>query len=367
MPLDPRNNGLSNRSSKSHPRAAYRHRPGPHRQPPRPAVTVPMSLHVHPAALVPSVSPELGHLVDQHLLHPFLDAPPRPPFNSSHSGVDVTGSLVAPLSLAVFLPQFGHLGGYSPPFPISAPSMVPHARLRRPHVADAGHQDRFRPKLPHQPERESRMSKHTSRYSVRLFYSYSHKDSSYRQSIEDSLSILRRNQLLTTWSDVIIVPGRPISSRIRKEMDRADIMVFLLSHNFLASDPCMEEWGIAKVRSATDLLVRIPIILTDCPWPDLLDGDDIKALPNDGHPLDDFDSQPKAWTQIYNGIKSTIVALRSTFSPKPEFYQGISKTPFVGREPLSLRDVFVFPTLSFYSSRKSSSHMTERSLTSRHD
>ena len=211
------------------------------------------------------------------------------------------------------------------------------------------------------------MSKHTSSYSVRLFYSYSHKDSGFRQTMEDSLSILRRNQILTTWSDVSIVPGQPISARIRNEMDRADIMVFLLSHNFLASDPCMEEWEAAKTRSATGLLVRIPIVLSDCPWPDLLDGDDIKALPDDGHPVDEFDNQSKAWTQIYRGIKSTIFVLRSTFSPKSAFVQEISQTPFVGRRPISLQDVFTFPTLSFYSSRKSSSGMTERSITNLKD
>ena len=213
------------------------------------------------------------------------------------------------------------------------------------------------------------MSKHTSasRYSVRLFYSYSHKDSRYRQRIEDSLSILRRNQLLKTWSDVSIVPGQPISAKIRKEIDRADIMVFLLSHSFLASDPCMDEWETAKTRSATDLLIRIPIVLSDCPWPDLLDGDDIKALPNDGDPIDQFDNQSKAWTQIYDGIKNTIVALRSTFRPKHEFVHGILRTPFVGRTPISLRDVFVFPTLLGYSSPKSPGDMAERTLTNHKD
>lgn len=211
------------------------------------------------------------------------------------------------------------------------------------------------------------MSKYKSRYSVHLFYSYSHKDSRYREGMEKSLSLLRRNKLLTTWSDVSIIPGQPISAKIRQEMDRANIMVFLLSHNYFDSDPCMDEWDIAKARSTTDLLLRILVILTDCPWRDFLDDDDIKALPTDGHPVDLCDSESKAWTEIYDGIKRAVNALRNTFDPKSEFVREISKTYFVGRDPIVLRDVFVFPKLSSYTSRRPDATMTERILSNRKD
>jgi len=64
-------------------------------------------------------------------------------------------------------------------------------------------------------------------------------------------------------------------------MDEADIFVFLLSPDFIASDACMEEWEYAKqLVDEGKPVFRIPIILRDCSWKDLLSNDDIKALPD---------------------------------------------------------------------------------------
>ena len=171
--------------------------------------------------------------------------------------------------------------------------------------------------------KENLMSKTSAAFSTRLFYSYSHKDADQRQSMEDALSLLRRQGILNTWSDLSIVPGQHISDRIREEINRANIIVFLLSHHFIASNACMEEWDSAKDRAHSAVLFRIPIILTDCPWPDLLHDDDIKALPDDAHPIDLFSSQAQAWQQVYVGIRAVIDTLRTTFKPKPDFHKEI--------------------------------------------
>ena len=129
------------------------------------------------------------------------------------------------------------------------------------------------------------MPNYTSNFTVRLFYSYSHKDSDFRKSMEDSLSLLKQRGLLDDWSDLKILPGGKISRNNRTKMDNADIMVFLLSRNFIASTECMKEWEYAKRLANEKALVRIPIILSDCAWLDLLGNDDIKALPQDGKPI----------------------------------------------------------------------------------
>ena len=116
-----------------------------------------------------------------------------------------------------------------------------------------------------------------------LFYSYCHKDIQHKAHMEKALTLLQRNKLLRNWSDQNILPGQTISQKVRAEMDRADVMVFLLSQDFIASEECMKEWDYAKQLATKKLLFRIPIILKDCAWKDLLENDDIKALPTDSN------------------------------------------------------------------------------------
>ena len=186
-------------------------------------------------------------------------------------------------------------------------------------------------------------------FHANLFYSYSHKDERYRNDMENALSLLRRENLLKDWSDNKILPGQTISEEIKEKMDSADILVFLLSRDFIASDACMEEWEYAKQLVAEGKpIFRIPIILRDCSWQDLLRDDDIKALPKDGKPVTK-DDQDTAWQQVYKGLKDIINELRSTFIPKLEFKQEMEETDFTAQQHIKLQDIFLFPTLSCYS------------------
>ena len=154
-------------------------------------------------------------------------------------------------------------------------------------------------------------------FPVQIFYSYSHKNEDFRSSMEKSLSLLRRQNLIREeWSDRKILPGQRISDAVRKEMKAADILVFLLSSDFISSESCMKEWKESKQFKSS---FRIPIILTHCSWQDLLGDDDIKALPKDGRPISSYSDQSIAWNEIYEGIKSVVESIRSNSSPKKEF------------------------------------------------
>ena len=179
-----------------------------------------------------------------------------------------------------------------------------------------------------------------------LFYSYSHKDNSYRENIENSFALLKKNGLLTTWSDHEILPGRDIPSEIRTAMDQADIMVFLFSQNFISSDECMKEWDRAKELSEQGhLLFRIPIILEPCAWKDVLADDLVKALPDDGKSISAFRDKAAAWQQVYQGIKRVVETLQNAVSPRETFVKTISETEFIFQDTAMLPEIYVFPTL----------------------
>ena len=195
-------------------------------------------------------------------------------------------------------------------------------------------------------------------FHANLFYSYSHRDARYRKNMNTVLSQLRRQQLLQEWSDLNILPGQPISSKIREKMDETDIFVFLLSPDFIDSDECMKEWKHAKQLSAEGKLIfRIPIIVRDCPWKDLLHNDNPKALPEDGTAIANFDNEDTAWMQVYENIKDVINELRRTFIPKLEFIREMEETEFAAEDAIRLQDIFVFPTLLYFSPETKSSRL----------
>ena len=182
---------------------------------------------------------------------------------------------------------------------------------------------------------------------VQLVYSYSHQDEHHRQSMEKSLSLLERENLLLQWSDHKILPGVGISAKFLKEIQQADIVVFLLSPDFIASNACMNEWKLASdLVSQGQRLFRVPVIVRDCAWKDLLGEDDIKALPKDAIPVSQRDNQDATWLEVYEGIKSVVKEVLATFSPKEEFLNEIEATEFFSKEHIRLQELFVFPRLT---------------------
>ena len=209
------------------------------------------------------------------------------------------------------------------------------------------------------------MTSSSTTFTARLFYSYCHKDERHKDAMEKSLSLLRRDGLLKEWSDQLILPGQPISQKVRDEMDRADILVFLLSQDFLASGECMKEWDYAKeVLSVKRPIFRIPIILADCAWKDLLNSDDIKALPKDGRPVTGFHAVDTAWHQVYDGLKAVIEQMRKNFTPRPEFLVELNETDFFSQSDINLEKLFIFPTLKCYPPQPSKVALIEESVTS---
>ena len=193
------------------------------------------------------------------------------------------------------------------------------------------------------------MKSNQNNFYANLFYSYSHRDARYRQNMERALTQLRTKGWLQEWSDLEILPGRSISEKIREKMDESDIFVFLLSPDFIDSDECLKEWRYAQQLSAEGKLIfRIPIILRACTWEDFLGKDDVKALPDDGKPVANFDSEDTAWLQVYEGIKAVVNQLKKTCILKPEFRQEMEETEFLSLQHVKLQDIFVFPTLLYH-------------------
>lgn len=194
------------------------------------------------------------------------------------------------------------------------------------------------------------MSKNST-FPVKLFYSYSHRDSRFRDTMKKTLNLLEDNGL-KQWSDGCILPGQHIDDKVKRNMEESDIFAFLISSDFLASEECKKEWKYARELSKNGKARMLPIIIRQCSWKDFDNMKELLALPQDGKPVTQFNDGDIAWKQIYEGIKDIIDDLRQSFTAKEEFLTEITHIDFVSQQKqnTTLDDLFVFPSLRSNSS-----------------
>ncbi|MES9969977.1 MAG: toll/interleukin-1 receptor domain-containing protein, partial [Candidatus Thiodiazotropha sp.] len=100
---------------------------------------------------------------------------------------------------------------------------------------------------------------------VEVFFSYSHQDEGLRNELEIHLSLLRRQGAIDIWSDHRIGPGEELGGEIDRHLESADIILLLVSPNFLNSDYCYDiEMKRAMERHEHGETRVIPVILRPC-------------------------------------------------------------------------------------------------------
>src|ERR1700726_4202348 len=73
---------------------------------------------------------------------------------------------------------------------------------------------------------------------ITLFYAYAHKDEQLRRKLEQHLSLLRQQGLITEWHDRQVVPGTDWDHAINTHLNSASVILLLISADFLASNYC---------------------------------------------------------------------------------------------------------------------------------
>ncbi len=146
---------------------------------------------------------------------------------------------------------------------------------------------------------------------LHLFISYSHKDNVLREELETHLKILQRQGLIQTWSDRGILPGDEWETDIDANLNRADIILFLISADFIASKYCYEiEMPQAMARHENGDAMVIPIILRPCDWRNT-PFNKLGWLPQNGEPVTQWPDRDAAWLNVETGIKDAIAAMKA--------------------------------------------------------
>ena len=138
---------------------------------------------------------------------------------------------------------------------------------------------------------------------LKLFYSYSHKDEAWRERLEISLALLKRQGIIQAWHDRQIGAGDEWAKQISEHLESADIILLLVSPDFIASDYCWDiELACAMDLHGTGEACVIPVILREVDWQGAPFGK-LQALPKDAKPIKLWDDQDTAFADVARGIR----------------------------------------------------------------
>ncbi len=162
---------------------------------------------------------------------------------------------------------------------------------------------------------------------IRIFYSYAHKDLEFRNDIERHLATLRRLGYITTWYDREILPGTKWEYEIDAHLDSADIILPLVSSHFINSDYCWgKELTMALDRYNNRKTLVVPILLSPFDYKGTLFGD-LQMLPTGGKAITSWANRDDALTDVAIGIRKLVEPLRAQ-KLQNESYTDYNKTNF---------------------------------------
>ena len=140
---------------------------------------------------------------------------------------------------------------------------------------------------------------------LEVFYSYSHKDESLRQKLETHLVALQREGLIKPWTDRCITAGSEWSKQIDEHVRSADIILLLISPDFLASGYIHDvEVKQAMVQHESRKSRVIPIFVRDCSWTEAPFGK-LQGVPK-GKAVKLWPDRDPAWREVSDWIRKIV-------------------------------------------------------------
>lgn len=138
---------------------------------------------------------------------------------------------------------------------------------------------------------------------LNVVLSYAHRDGPLLRELEKHLSALRRSAVIASWFDREISAGTHFDREISKHLMFSDIVLLLISPDFINSDYCYRrEMKVALKRHASGQARVIPIILRPVDWVRTPIGR-LLALPTDAKPVTTWRRRDDALLDVAKGVR----------------------------------------------------------------
>lgn len=142
---------------------------------------------------------------------------------------------------------------------------------------------------------------------VKIFFCYAHEDELLLDKLKAHLKPLQRQGRIDVWHDRDISAGTEWEKEIKEHLDAAQIILLLVSPDFMNSDYCYSiEMKRAIERHEREEAYVIPIILRHVYWQGVLGK--LQALPTDAKPVSgsSWRNRDEAFLDITVGILDVI-------------------------------------------------------------
>ncbi len=157
--------------------------------------------------------------------------------------------------------------------------------------------------------RKHNLSETMTENTLQVFVSYSHKDEPLKVELSNHLKLLEYQGLISVWHDRKILPGDEWDHQISQNLEQADIILLLVSSDFIASKYC---WDV-EVKRAIELhefkrAVVIPVILRSVDWT-LSPFGKLQALPQNAQPITSAASKDDAMRFVSQEVRKVAMEL----------------------------------------------------------
>lgn len=144
---------------------------------------------------------------------------------------------------------------------------------------------------------------------IEVFFSYAQEDEKLRDKLEEHLSLLKREGVITGWHNRKIEAGKEWNNEIDIHLNTAGIILLLVSSAFIASNYCWDvEVTRAMERHEAHQARVIPVIIDSVDWRSAPFGR-LQPLPNGGKPVKKWGNRNEAFLSVAQGIRTVVKEL----------------------------------------------------------
>jgi 3',5'-cyclic AMP phosphodiesterase CpdA len=140
---------------------------------------------------------------------------------------------------------------------------------------------------------------------VRIFLSYAPEDAELARQLEQHLASLRRSGEVTLWHVGNIQAGESFSATAERRLEEAQVVLFLVSASFLASEEMEREVDVAVEKRRARGAPVVPIIVRRCDWAHGALAE-FPALPRDGRPVTLWSDRDDAWMEVVQSLRTML-------------------------------------------------------------
>ncbi len=143
---------------------------------------------------------------------------------------------------------------------------------------------------------------------VTLFYCYAHEDEPLRDELEKHLTALKRSGYISSWHDRQIQAGTDWQQEIETHLTSANLILLLISPDFMYSDACDAEMQKALALHHAGRARALPILVRPVAW-EVSPLAGLQLLPLDGKPITTWPNRDEAFQQVAHSIGNVVRTL----------------------------------------------------------